>query len=174
MQTEVTIRPWAEGDLPLLERLLGDPAMTVHLGGPETPEQLRNRHKRYYQMNESDTGQMFVILAGPEKLAAGSVGYWEKEDQGQIVWETGWSVLPEFQGQGIAAKATAALIEKLREVKKHRFLHAYPSVENGASNAICRKAGFTLLGAEEFEYPPGSFMQCNDWQFDLFPDTSSS
>ena len=36
--SEVTLRPWAVDDLPLLRRLLGDPAMMEHLGGPETPE----------------------------------------------------------------------------------------------------------------------------------------
>jgi len=33
----ISLRPWAEQDLPLLERLMGDPAMTEYLGGPETP-----------------------------------------------------------------------------------------------------------------------------------------
>jgi RimJ/RimL family protein N-acetyltransferase len=50
----------------------------------------------------------------------------------------------------------------------HRFLHAFPSVGNAPSNAICRKLGFTLLEECEFEYPPGTFMQCNDWCLDLF------
>jgi RimJ/RimL family protein N-acetyltransferase len=54
-----------------------------------------------------------------------------------------------------------------RSERKHRFLHAYPSVDNAPSNAICPKLGFTLLGSYEFEYPPGRFMQCNDWRFDL-------
>ena len=51
-------------------------------------------------------------------------------------------------------------------------MHAYPSVENAPSNAICRKLGFTLLEAHDFEWPPdsGSFMRCNDWRFDLFVD----
>jgi RimJ/RimL family protein N-acetyltransferase len=51
---------------------------------------------------------------------------------------------------------------------QRRFMHAYPSVENAPSNAICRKLGFTLLGEHEFEYPPGQFMRCNDWRLDLF------
>jgi RimJ/RimL family protein N-acetyltransferase len=40
-------------------------------------------------------------------------------------------------------------------------------VENLASNAICRKLGFTLVEEAEFEYPPGNFMRCNDWRLDL-------
>src|SRR5574341_1385607 len=127
---DITIRPWAAGDLLLLERLMGDPAMTEHLGGPETPEKIRARHERYVRISASDRDRMFVIVAGPERVAAGSVGYWEREWQGQQVWETGWSVLPEFQGQGIATKATSAVVEQARAQGKHRFIHAFPSVDN--------------------------------------------
>lgn len=101
---------------------------------------------------------MFVIEAGADGVAAGSIGYWETEWQGQPIWETGWSVLPEFQGQGIATRAIHAVIEHLQDNRNHRLLHAYPSIENAPSNAICRKAGFTLTGTEPFEYPPGSWM----------------
>jgi RimJ/RimL family protein N-acetyltransferase len=76
-------------------------------------------------------------------------------------------VLPEFQGQGLATKAIAVLVEKVRAVGKYAFLHAFPSNENGPSNAICRKAGFTLQGTVDFEYPPGHPMRCNDWRIDL-------
>jgi hypothetical protein len=31
----VRIEPWGTGDLPLLEKILGDPEMTRHLGRPE-------------------------------------------------------------------------------------------------------------------------------------------
>ena len=36
----IQLRPWSEGDLPLLEKLMGDPEMTVFLGGSENAEQL--------------------------------------------------------------------------------------------------------------------------------------
>ena len=113
---------------------------------------------------------MFVIMVGPERTPAGSIGYWEMEWQDQPIWETGWSVLPEFQGQGIATRATAIIIERVRAERKHRFLHAFPSVDNGPSNAICRKSGFVLQGQADFEFPPGHLMRCNDWRLDLFPD----
>ena len=50
-------------------------------------------------------------------------------------------------------------------------MHAFPAVSNGASNAICRKLGFELVQAHEFEYPPGHFMLCNDWRIDLVSRT---
>ena len=166
--TDIDIQPWSKGDLPLLERLMGDPAMTEHLGGAETPEKIRQRHERYWRSSDSEKGGMFVIVIGPERVATGSIGYWEREWRGLHVWETGWSVLPEFQGQGIATRATAAVVDRARAEGKHRFLHAFPSVYNDPSNAICRKVGFTLLGEVDFEYPPGNFMRCNDWRLDLF------
>jgi RimJ/RimL family protein N-acetyltransferase len=167
---EVNIRPWSDGDLPLLERLMGDPAMTKHLGGPETTEKIRERHGRYCRSSGPDDGRMFVIVVGPDEAAAGSIGYWERVWHGQHVWETGWSVLPEYQGQGVATRAVAAAAERARAERRHRFIHAFPSVDNSPSNAICRKAGFTLQEEVNFEYPPGNVMRCNDWRLDLHAD----
>ena len=77
-------------------------------------------------------------------------------------------MLPAFQGRGIAGSATLEAIAIARSERTRRFLHAYPSVDNAPSNAICRKLGFTLLGSGEFECPKGSLMRCNDWRLDLF------
>lgn len=159
----VRLEPWGDGDLPLLEQLLGDPAMTQHLGGPESHEKIAERHARYQEPHS----RMFKIVDDATGEAVGSVGYWDKAWRGDEVYEIGWLVLPAFQGRGIASVATAQAIALARSDGKHRFVHAFPAVENAASNAICRKLGFTLLGESEFEYPKGSFMQCNDWRLDL-------
>jgi RimJ/RimL family protein N-acetyltransferase len=167
LQTDVDLRAWEDTDLPLLERLMGDPAMTEHLGGPESPEKIRERQERYLRLHP-EQGQMFVIVVGPDRLAAGSVGYWERETPDGTVWETGWSVLPEFQGRSIATLGTAILVERVRAIGRHRYLHAYPAVDNPPSNAICRKLGFSNLGAFDFEYPKGNPLRCNDWRLDLW------
>ena len=164
---EVDIRPWSDNDLPLLERLMGDPVMTEHLGGPETQDAIRRRHDRYRVSSASGTGPMFAIVVGPDRVAAGSIGYWERVWRGWKVWECGWSVLPEMQRQGVATRATMAVVERARGAGKHRYIHAFPGVENVASNSVCRKAGFTLQGGAAVEYPPGHIMQCNDWCLDL-------
>ena len=161
------MRLWAAEDLALLHQLLGDPSMTAHLGGPESAEQIARRHERYLHLADSSADRMYAILAGSALEPAGSVGYWEKEWQDQTVYETGWSVLPAFQGKGIATKATEAILAMLHAEPKHRFVHAFPSVQNNASNAICRKTGFALMGEYEFEYPKGQWMRCNDWRYAL-------
>ena len=172
--SNVALRPWSERDLPLLERLSGDPAMTAHLGGPEPPDKIRERHARYCAIAGTGRGRMFVIVVGPDATPVGSVGYWEREWRGELVWETGWSVLPEFQGRGFATSGTAAAVERAKAERKHRSIYAFPAVENTPSNAICRKVGFTLVGEEEFEYPAGHFMRCNEWRLDLSDGTDAA
>jgi RimJ/RimL family protein N-acetyltransferase len=163
----LSLRVWAEGDLELLQGLLGDPLMTEHIGGPETPEKIRARHARYCASTTLD-GPMFAIVIGPEQDAIGSIGFWERQWRGETVWETGWSILPRFQGRGFATRAALLILDKARQAGTYRYLHAYPAVDNPPSNAICRKAGFHLLGPVDFEYPPGHWMRCNDWRWDLF------
>jgi RimJ/RimL family protein N-acetyltransferase len=160
----VRLEPWGEDDLPLLDQLLGDPAMTEHLGGPESHERIVERQARYLK---AESG-LFKIVHEETGESVGWVGYWDKTWREQEVYEIGWAVLPAFQGRGIAGTATSQAIALARSERKHRFLHAFPSVDNAPSNAICRKLGFTLVGEYEFEYPKGSFMQCNDWRIDLF------
>jgi RimJ/RimL family protein N-acetyltransferase len=168
----VVIQPYSKDDLPLLERTLGDPRMTTHLGGPESAEKLRDRHEKFAAMSEdSSAGCVFVITIGSEKALTGTVGFWERDWDGQKVWEAGWSVLPEFQRQGIATAATRLVVELLTKIRHHRYLMAFPSVDNHPSNAICRKLSFTLLGETEYEYPKGSLMRCNNWRLDLFRST---
>lgn len=156
----IHLEPWGPGDLPLLTALLGDPAMMEHLGGPESAEKLAERQARY----ELPGSGMFKIV---DEEPVGSVGYWEREWRGGTVYEVGWSVLPAYQGRGYASNAMSLLLDVIRADGKHQYVHAFPGVDNAPSNGICRKLGFTLLEALEFEYPKGSFMQCNDWQLDL-------
>lgn len=52
----VHLEPCGAGDLHLLERLLDDPVMMEHLGGPESPEKIAERHGRYQRMGAAGTG----------------------------------------------------------------------------------------------------------------------
>ncbi|SEC55196.1 GNAT family N-acetyltransferase [Paenibacillus sp. GP183] len=164
--SQIRIEPWADADLDLLYRL-NVPEMLEHLGGPETEEQILARHKRYMEIGGKGTGRMFSIFLLPELEKVGNIGYWERVWQEETMYEMGWGVLPPFQGKGIAAAAAAAAIARAGAEQKIRHIHAYPSVDNPASNAICRKLGFLLVAECEFEYPPGSMMRCNDWRLEL-------
>jgi RimJ/RimL family protein N-acetyltransferase len=154
------LESWSAGDLWLVTALNGDPAMMRYLGGPESTAKLAERQARYEQPGSG----MYKIVLGEETV--GSVGYWERGD----VFEVGWAVLPEFQRRGLGKAGTAEAIALARAERRHRWMHAYPAVENVASNAICRSLGFDLLGEQDFEYPTGSghMLRCNDWRLALF------
>ena len=165
MGATVILEPWGSEDLPLLGRLMGDPRMTEHLGGPESRDRLLDRQGRYERLEGGD--RMFKIVDVASGVGVGSVGFWTKEWDNEQVYEVGWMVMPEFQGRGLAVAATAQAIELAKRASMHRFMHAFPNVDNAPSNAICRKLGFELLEAREFEFPRGHFMICNDWCLDL-------
>lgn len=159
----IRLEPWGAEDVELLRRCVGDPVMMEHLGGPESEQKILDRQKRY----EHPGSNQFKIVYERTGTGVGWVGSWERDWEDDQVYEIGWAVIPEFQGRGIGREATRALLELTRREGRSRYAHAYPSVANGASNAVCQRLGFELLGAYEFEYPPGTPMRCNDWRFDV-------
>jgi RimJ/RimL family protein N-acetyltransferase len=110
---------------------------------------------------------MLLIVVDDAPDPVGSVGYWEKERRGEKFFELGWKVLPGFQGRGLAVGATRAALSRAAADGRHRWAHACPRVDNEASNAVCRKAGFDLLEEIDFEFPAGHPIRCNDWRFEL-------
>lgn len=165
---DVRLQAWSDSAFDVTVDVLrraNTPEMMTHLGGPESEEKLADRQQRYLALVEPGAGQMFLVMAEDEP--AGVVGYWEHQWQGEGAYEAGWSVLPEFQGKGIAATALRLVIADARRAPRHRTLRAFPSIHNGASNAVCRKVGMTLAGACDFEYPKGNPMRCNDWYLEL-------
>jgi RimJ/RimL family protein N-acetyltransferase len=166
---DIRFEPWGEGDLPLIKQIMGTPEMTEFLGGPESPEKLADRLARYRTYTTPES-RMLKIVDVASGRGIGSVGYWDRPEGGETVYEIGWSVIPAFQGRGIGTRATALAIEAARTERRNRYLHATPRIDNGPSNAVCRKLGFTLLGEVAFEYPEGNPVRGNDWRLDLFPD----
>jgi RimJ/RimL family protein N-acetyltransferase len=161
---EVHLEPWSDADAPLLAALNGDEAQMRHVGGAESPEKIAERQARYVR----DPGQFVVVDA--DGARAGWVGYWERSYDGDAIYEIGWSILPACQGRGLATAGTRLAVEEARGAAggRPRAIHAFPGVENAASNAVCRRVGFTLVMPDlAFEYPPGTIMVCNDWRLDL-------
>jgi RimJ/RimL family protein N-acetyltransferase len=164
MASHVHLVAWSDDDADLLVALNGDEAQMAHVGGAETAEKIAERQARYV----ADPGQ-FAVVDG-DGAHTGWVGFWPREWRGATVYEIGWSVLPAFQGRGIASAAAAQALEVARTSAAGavRAVHAFPGVDNAPSNAVCRRLGFTLVeAAMPIEYPPGTTMVGNDWRLDL-------
>jgi RimJ/RimL family protein N-acetyltransferase len=165
-EVSVRIVPWSADDLPVLERS-NTPEMTEYLGGPESPEKLVERQWRFLRLWDSGEARMFTIRADGIPDTVGSVGYWTSTWHGAHVYESGWSVATAYQGRGFASRGLAACLNHAADHGSRDVLVAFPRIDNGASNALCRSLGFELSGVEDFEYPPGNPIQVNAWRFDL-------
>ena len=104
MGADISLEPWDKRALEL-ERAANVPEMKVHLGGVETEQAMLERHERILAIERDGKGSMFLVMLAGEPGPVGSVGYWEREWKGEAVYETGWKVLPAFQGRGLAVAA---------------------------------------------------------------------
>ncbi|WP_442600634.1 GNAT family N-acetyltransferase [Paenibacillus sp. KN14-4R] len=165
-ELQVRLKPWVESNLTLLQQL-NIPEMLEHLGGTETEEQVIKRNMRYSEIGQTGKGRMFSIEIWPDLIQVGNIGYWEGQWENETVYEMGWGVLPAFQGKGIASQAALAAIAQAKIESKQKYLHAFPSVHNPSSNAMCRKLNFEFVSECDFEYPKDNWMKCNNWRLDL-------
>lgn len=159
----VRLRRWTDADLPILEAS-NTTEMTQHLGGPESAAQVLHRHERYLRGWDVGMPRMFAIV-DERGVALGGIGWWESELNGAPAYETGWSVLPSAQGRGVAKAALALVVADVRAHGKPRPLTAFPSVDNAASNALCRAGGFELRGTQDEDFR-GTRMLMNIWVLD--------
>jgi RimJ/RimL family protein N-acetyltransferase len=161
----LTLRPWSDDDLPML-RIANSAAMTAHLNGPESGQQVDERHARYLGLTDPAEARMLVI-DDADGRALGAIGYWSVEWRGEPAFETGWFVIPEAQGRGAASAALTLLIEVARVHRgDRRHLVAFPGVDNAASNGVCRRNGFSHVGSFEEQFR-GADLAVNEWALDL-------
>jgi RimJ/RimL family protein N-acetyltransferase len=161
MAAQVELRPYAAEDLWLTETLETDPGAMSELGGPRTKEKVAEVHRK-----RIDERLYFTIVAAGEPRGVGEIGIWTSEVEGSPVHETGWMVLPAYQGRGIATAAVGEVIARAQSDHEIERIHAFPGVTNKPSNALCRRAGFELLG--ELELPrDDDTLRCNHWALDV-------
>ncbi len=155
----VPLRPEDEWLTAALET---DPVMMEHLGGPLDPDAVPALHARRLAGMERGDTWYFTIRLG-DGTPVGAVCLWHDEAHPAGTSEAGWSVLPAYQGRGIASAAVRQLIELAREEGgRWGDIHAWPSVTNAASNALCRSAGFVHVGVADFVFR-GHPLRCNEW-----------
>lgn len=160
------LRDYCDNDLWLAEALECDPEVMKDLGGPTKKADVQRHHKRRLNHVLNKEIWYYTIIPEPRNGAVGTIGIWESDWKGSKIHEMGWMILPAFQGRGLATAAGRMILERAKHDRRFKEIHAFPSIRNAASNAICRKLGFSLLGEVNLAYngPPQA---CNDWKIDL-------
>ncbi len=158
------LRPYAEEDRALTQRLESDPRVVGHLGGAGDEQHVARVHQR--RMAGVAEGDLYyVILPDEQREPVGIIAIWRSEFEGELVHELGAMLVPDFQGRGVAGNAFARLLPLARE-RGVRMLHAFPAVTNGPSNAILHKLGFTRTDDCDLDYE-GRPLRCAHWVRDL-------
>ena len=132
----------------------------AELGGPVARDEIPAIHQRRVATTEADPWYFVIVTDDDEP--AGALGIWETEHHGATVHETGWMLARAFHGRGLASAALALLLDRARAEPRFEQVHAWPGVSNPASNALCRKFGFELLGEEDGDYRGAKF-RVNHW-----------
>jgi RimJ/RimL family protein N-acetyltransferase len=159
----VLLRDVLPEDLDAYVRMRCDPAMMAELGGPQPAERMPAQLRRDLETVRDGSAWVKMIVAGEEAgdgaqgQVAGVVTLYSHED----IAEIGWMVLPAFQGRGLAGRAVRAVLGQAGEDGRWGPIHAFPATTNTASNALCRSAGFTLLGEEDVEFAGQVFRTCH-------------
>jgi RimJ/RimL family protein N-acetyltransferase len=161
------LHPYRDDDIWLTEALETDAGVMRELGGPVDRERIPEIHRR-----RLGDPWWLTIVPAPGQRAVGTIGVWETRHDGETLHETGWMVLPAHQGRGIAGAALRLLIERIEADGTIPSIHAFPPVTNAPSNALCRKAGFALLGETDFVYA-GRDLRCNHWARTITPPTDT-
>ncbi|HEX6683186.1 MAG TPA: GNAT family N-acetyltransferase [Candidatus Limnocylindrales bacterium] len=157
-------------DVEAYVRMRCDPAMMSELGGPVSAEEMPAKVER--DVRAVQDGSSWIKMIVPDgadgadgDAVAGTVSLWSHEEDGEIISEMGWMVLPEFQGRGLAKHAVRQLLADAREDGRWGIIHAFPGVTNGPSNGLCRSLGFKLLGEREILFN-GKPFRSNEWVID--------
>ncbi|QIY69024.1 GNAT family protein [Streptomyces sp. RLB1-33] len=142
---DVTLRPVAEYDLPVMERFLTEPetAAPFQWFGWRDPDHWRRKWDENRMLGD-DAGHLMVVR-GEERL--GFVG-WRKirPTPSTYYWNMGIGLLPEARGKGWGTQAQRQLVGYLFAHTTVVRIEADTEAENIAEQRALEKVGFTREG----------------------------
>lgn len=135
---------------------IGDRAKFAELLGvlvPDTwpPDNLRDVLSYLYGLYgehpewEGWLARYAVRIDNDYPILCGSIGFKGPPDERGMV-EIGYSVLPEFQGQGLATEMVAAIVQWAKHQPGVRRIEAETNIDNKASIRVLEKNNFIAAG----------------------------
>ena len=107
------LRNVSPADVDAYVRMRCDPAMTADLGGPQRAEDMPAKVRRDVAEVLADRSWIVMIIDDDDPTSvAGTVTLWFQSDHGPHYAESGWMVLPEFQGRGLAKAAVREVLRR--------------------------------------------------------------
>jgi len=150
LKTErIGFRTWSRSDLPLANDLWGDVDVGSYIGGPLSPEQVRERLAREIECMQLHKVQYWPIFLLNGDVHVGCCGL-RPHDLGRLVYELGFHIRKQFWGQGIATEAARGVCRWASENLHTAGLFAGHHPQNRASKAVLQKLGFVFTHEEPY------------------------
>ncbi|MGH7910870.1 MAG: GNAT family N-acetyltransferase [Candidatus Dormibacteraceae bacterium] len=140
-----------------------DPELMAGLGGPRAKEAVERAHAGGVEQAAAGECRPCKVLVEPQDTVAGHIVAWLSEHDGEPLHEIGWMILREHQRRGLATAAVRELLKMVWAAKPGIAVHAFPGVTNTASNRVCEKSGFQLLGPCDVRFGEAQ-LRCSWWR----------
>ena len=148
LRTErMILRRYRPEDAEDLHRYLGtDPAMYEYSGWNPyaTPEMAQETVRGF--IDSYKDGHTYSWVMDIDEVIVGTIGAYDYKDD-QI--EVGFSVVPGWQGRGLATAALKKVLEYLTENEGIPCVTAWCAAANAGSRRVLEKAGMKLSGEEK-------------------------
>jgi|SRR5579859_769607 len=145
MDYDVMLRPVAEDDLALLDRLTQDPDATGEFAWLGWHDLIRFRQWWTDNRLISDDIGILMVTRAEERL--GFVTWYKvKSTPGYYYWNIGIALQPEARGQGYGTQAQRLLAQYLFAHTTVQRIEAATEAGNVAEQRALEKAGFTREG----------------------------
>lgn len=147
--TRLYMRPILETDFPDIFRLQSDPEVMRHIRpATDDPDVVRGRMAEWMQYSQKQPGLGVYWVEWKEN--GSFVGYVVARhvafDPATKEYEVGYTIAPEYWGQGLASELTPALCNYLFQLKQPEYIVAFTAFENSASQNVLLKSGFVETG----------------------------
>ncbi|MEW2499252.1 GNAT family N-acetyltransferase [Amycolatopsis sp. CA-161197] len=142
----LALRPFAEEDLPVLDRFAVEPEVlgAFQWAGFGSAQARRRRFAEDGFIGDESTAVAVTV----DGVVAGMAS-WEAADRGGPAggcFEVGVTLLPDHRGVGLGTKAHRLLVEHLFRFTRAHRLEAFTDSENVAEQRVLEKAGFHREG----------------------------
>lgn len=142
---EVTLRPFREEEVAVIEDFLADPTQTGEFQwfGWRDTSPFRRRWTQN-RLLDDESGMLLVIAAGQ---VSGFVSWRRFEvGYGSWHWRIGIALLPPARGRGVGTRSQQLLADYLFRISPAHRIEAGTDVENIAEQRALEKAGFRREG----------------------------
>lgn len=158
-ETDLTIRPAREADLPALTDIYNAAVTGTEFTGHFAPLSLEER-RGWWLTHEDPRFPVLVAEAGQEVLGYASLSQWYDTPVYAHTAESSLYLAPNAQGRGLGTTLMRALLDEARRLGHHVVLSRIWS-ENLPSIAMCRKCGYETVGIQrEIGFRRGKWEDC--------------